>query len=115
MIQANLPNMNGKLQIQPPQIVDLAAAAVTIYDKALEPRVAKVFIHNIGQAAVKYSLNQNATATVYHDILAADTGVDQGLGTKEFFDFQAVGIDTISVLSTANPGKLSVIKFTYPL
>ena len=110
--QANLPRLNEILQIKEPQIVDLAsAAAVDIYNKATEPKVVKMFIHNVGLNPIKYSMNQVATDTVYHDVLAADVASESGLGTKESFDFQNVGIDRISVKATAGSGKLAVIKF----
>lgn len=115
MPQAIVAPLYPQLQIQPPQIVDLGAGAADIYDKNKEPRVVKMFVHNIGVNTVKYSLNQVATANVYHDVLAADTGVANGLGSKEDFDFTNIGIDRVSVLSAADPGKLAVIKYVRPL
>ncbi len=111
--QAILPRLNERLGIREPLILDLSdVLAHEVYNKATEPAVIKMFIHNIGLSEIKYALNQNVTAAVYHDLLASDSGAaEKGLGTKENFNFQDIAIDTVSIMSSANPGKVAIIKY----
>lgn len=60
-----------------------------------------VMLQNQGTKELMYALNTDVTSTVYHGILAGSTAGADGLGGNKVFDVVKLGINQISVISSA--------------
>lgn len=107
-------NYDKKLDIGDPGPTSLTADEwTTIYDRTESPEVKKIYIHNTGIVPVRYLLNQSDgdNDDLFHDVLAADTVLNTGLGSTIDFDLEKVNISKISVWADGGDGQVNVIKY----
>lgn len=114
----NIPRYNPlqKLSVFPPDVKDVVGGnAVAIYDLATMPKLGRLYVQNLGTEPIKYALNNDATAAVFHGIISGGIATDDGTGGfVEFDTFNSLEprpfINKISLFA-ANNFRFSVITY----
>lgn len=119
--QATLPTFEPAQFVRPytkpldsgsPEVNDYADTnAHDIYNVESEPICRKIVIQNLGIGTVKICLNNTASASVFHNVLAAGVATDDGLGSVQEYDLTQVDVNRISVIGSVNPTRVSVVKY----
>ncbi len=101
------------LRPQPPVVLGGSTTldAYNVITQPTKPRARVVFVQNNSAQVLYYAYDTDASATVYHGIIAAATQANNGTGGKVMFEVAKYGISRVSLFSASGNINAAVESF----
>ena len=90
-----------------------------MYNRVVEPKLARITVHNLAATAVKYCMDSAATAgapdaNAFHDILAGGNAENDGIGSVVTIDCRDLKLNNLVFFHETNTVRIAISKFYDP-